>query len=77
MTINQLIKKLEKIRDKHGKRIQVCADINQLGECHNPDFSHITIGDASVETITWAVGDNRYLENGEERLRKIVTLEGL
>jgi len=75
MTINQLIKKLEKIQKTHGKRIKVVVDIEGV-ENTNDDYSHVNIETVDVETITWSVDDNAFLQNGEERLKTVVTLCG-
>lgn len=75
MTINQLIKKLEKIRDEHGKRLPVCVDIVGVTNSR-PDeiYSHIQVNTADVEIINWAKDDSFVREDGAERLRKVVTL---
>jgi len=75
MTINQLIKKLEKIREKHGKRIPVVVDRVGVDNA-NDDYSHVDVNTVDVESITWSVNDNIELQNGQERLKTVVTLCG-
>ena len=76
MTINQLIKKLEKIRDKHGKRLTVMCAHETMRDFHNRTFSHGHIMDVKIELLNQADGDGHteYNKDGSERIRAIVEL---
>lgn len=74
MTINQLIKKLQKIQDEHGKRIRICINTNKTKN-YNSDYSHHGLNVVEVEWINWSIDDNVYLKNGTERQRKIVSVQ--
>jgi len=75
VTVNQLIKKLEKIRDHHGKRLPVVVDMVGANNTR-PDaiYSHVSVNNVDVEMIGWAVDDSFIREDGSERIRKVVTL---
>lgn len=76
MTVNQLIKKLEKIRDKHGKRVHVCIDVAEckVNRSIFEDHSHWSASDVKVESIRWAVDDSYYLADGSERVRIVAAI---
>lgn len=76
MTVNQLIKKLEKIRDRHGKRVHVCIDMGEakVNSSIYTDYSHWSAGDVSVDYIRWEKEGSCELADGSERLRKIVSI---
>lgn len=73
MTVNQLIKKLEKVREKHGKRAAVVIDWKTF---QNDDYSHTNVKDIEVEVIPWAKDDSFERADGTERLGTVVTLKG-
>lgn len=75
MTVNQLIKKLERIRDQYGKRLPVCVDMVGA-ENSRPDdmYSHISVNTVDVEAIPWAKDDSFERADGSERIRMVVTL---
>lgn len=74
MTINQLIKKLQKIETKYGKRIKVCVNRADIANYHS-DFSHHLLNVVEVECITWSKDDSTELANGQERLKTIVSVK--
>ncbi|MCP3684564.1 MAG: hypothetical protein GY861_18005 [bacterium] len=77
MTINQLIKKLEKIRDKHGKRMPVVINTQAIKNWNCDDYTHFNINDIAVEYILWAIDDNVILKDGSERYKKVCTIGDL
>ncbi len=76
MTINQLIKQLEKIRNDEGKRLQVCAAAKDLLDASNGVFQIANISSVSVESINQFDGDGWQIENrdGSERCKICVVL---
>ena len=74
MTINQLIKKLEKIRDKHGKRMPVVINTQAIKNWNYDEYTHFGINDIAVEHILWAKDDNVFLADGSERYKKVCTI---
>jgi hypothetical protein len=74
MTVNQLIKKLQKIQDKYGKRTHVCLNIDKLKQYDN-DYSHRDIKNVSVESLLWEVEDSYFRTDGSERYKTIVNIE--
>lgn len=75
MTINQLIKQLENIQAKHGKRIPICIEKDPLLKRWNEDYSHMDIGEIEVETIRWEKDDCYELADGSERMKTVVTFK--
>lgn len=74
MTINQLIKKLQKIQDKHGKRVTVCINTSETKN-YSADFSHHDLNVVEVDVIRWSKDDNYELADGSERMKKIVSVQ--
>lgn len=77
MTINQLIKKLEKIRDEHGKRLPVVINTQAIKNWNSDDYTHFDINDITVERILWAIDDNFILKDGSERTKLVCTIGDL
>lgn len=73
MTVNQLIKKLYKLKQKIGPRTEVLIDWNTFV---NIDHSHEHIMEIEFETIKWAIDGNSELANSNERLKRVITLKG-
>lgn len=76
MTINQLIKKLEKIQAKHGKRVTVVANLEAMRNSTPDDFTHCTFKHVEFEMLPWAVEDSFELADGSERIRRVVSIGG-
>lgn len=74
MTINQLIKALEKIQTKHGKRIRVVVDRLGVENSMPGEYSHCEVNTVDTDTIIWAINDSFELADGSERTRKVVVL---
>ncbi len=74
MTLGKLIKNLQILEKKHGKRAHVCFNVEAINNNHNPDYSHSNLENIEVEVIVWAKDDNIFLANGQERTRLVVTL---
>lgn len=72
MTLNQLIKKLQKIKAKTSGRQPVVVDVEEI---RSADYSHPNINDVSEERISWAVDDSFVLEDGSERYKTVVVLK--
>lgn len=72
MTVSKLIKELEKIKSKYP-RIEVVV---QWSTFENDDYSHSPIceDEIAIQLLPWAVGDNFYLANGEERIKAVLTI---
>ena len=61
MTINQLIKKLEKIREKYGKTLPVVVYKEGVKNKYtNEDYSHVNVEAVDVESKTGAIGGVQY-----------------
>lgn len=73
MTINQLIKKLEKIRDKHGKRLPVMADWDSF---ISDNYARLEVKSVGTEWISWYVEGSCELKDGSTRERFTVCLQG-
>lgn len=74
MTINQLIKKLEKIQKKYGKRLPVVIDMEGATNSQNPECSHMNVTTVDVEFLNWLKNDSFLTESGLERMKLVVTL---
>lgn len=76
MTINQLIKKLEKLRDEHGKTIRVCADTDSLRRSCNEAWTTIEIYDAEFDVIAMVDGDGgeQYTKRGNLVTQRCIVL---
>lgn len=76
MTINQLIKRLEKLRDEHGKTIQVCADVGRLTKSVNDAWSVIDINEAEIDTIEVVDDDGFAIFNRDnaQRIKRCIVL---
>lgn len=66
MTVNSLIKKLQKIEKKYGKRIKVTVDIEHF-RLMDGDFSHWAASDIGVQDIRWSKEDSYLRADGSER----------
>ena len=76
MTVNRLIKELEKIQEKYGKRATVVIDMAEL-KCNQTimeEYSHWSISGAKYERILWSKDDSFVLADGSERTRAVVSL---
>lgn len=77
MTLNQFIKQLEKIRDEHGGRMQVCVDDDVFHkEAERLDGTIINITGATAERVLLADGDG-FIEvnkDGSERTRMTLVI---
>lgn len=75
MTINKLIKLLQALEAKHGKRVQVCAAARELLDYHNDTYSHVDVLSARYEVMNHVDGDGftQYNRDGSEKtLSRIV-----
>lgn len=77
MTINQLIKKLQKIEKEYGKRTVVVVCIEAIKNCTPDHLSHGNINEVQVETIVWEKDDCKYLADGSERMKTVAVIGGL
>lgn len=77
MTINQLIKRLEKLRDEHGKTVKVCADVDALRRSVNDAWSVVDISEATFDAIELVDGDGftEYTKRGTQRIQRCVVLK--
>lgn len=77
MTINQLIKKLQKIEATYGKRIKVSCDASGMKKQFNDVFDIITVQEVEVDTVRMCDGDGygQTKANGEEVWRTTVILK--
>lgn len=75
-TIDKLIKALEKIRETHGGRIQVCANAKELLDMSNGVFQIAHISEVAVDYVLQCDGDGFVIQNkdGSERTRTHVVL---
>lgn len=73
MTINQLIKKLQRLEKTVGKRMQVTVDVENVKR-RADDMSHWQIDDIHWTTITWYKDDSCVLADGTERIKSVVVL---
>ena len=74
ITINQLIKKLEKIRDENHKAMYVVIDRDTFSD----EYNMSNLGEVEVDRINWdKTGDHTY-ENadGSKSTRKVCILKG-
>lgn len=77
MTVNQLIKKLEKIRDKHGKRLPIVINKEAINNWNSQDYTYADVNGVVVERILWAIDDCVTLKDGSERTKLVCTLGDL
>lgn len=76
MTVNQLIKKLEKVREIYGKTVPVVVNKRGLENSTPDDYSYGNVDSVEVETINWYKDDSCVLADGSERMKTVVTLCG-
>lgn len=57
MTVNRLIKELQKVEKKYGKRIKVQCAAKDMYEGSNRVFTHLEVGNVTVECIDQCDGD--------------------
>ena len=76
MTINALIKKLENIQVKHGKRATVVIDLTELKQNKSiiEEYSHWAISNVKHDRILWEKDDSIFLADGSERTKAVVSL---
>lgn len=75
MTINKLIKELQKLEKLHGPRAYVTIDKKgnrnlDLGD----NYSHVSLQNVSSQSINWNIEGSSVLANGEERTRTVIVL---
>lgn len=76
MTINKLIKILQALEAKHGKRVQVCAAARELLDYCNNTYSHVDVLAVRYEEISHCDGDGftQYNKDGSERVLSRIVL---
>jgi hypothetical protein len=76
MTVNKLIKLLEKIQHEAGKRATVVIDLGEfkVNKGLIDSYSHYGVADVKHEVILWGIDDSFTLANGEERTKTVVSL---
>lgn len=77
MTISKLIKELEKLKSKVGPRTEVVIDLkgtqnSKLDEWH----SYIKVNTIERDSVLWYVDDNCFLQDGSERYKSVIILNG-
>ena len=65
MTINRLIKELQKLENKHGKRIPVFAAAKDMYEGSNKCFSHLAV--SGLDAIFLEMCDDDGFHTGKEK----------
>ena len=75
MTVNKLIKELQRLSKDHG-RSTVVIDFGELkaNSTLTRDYSHYAISVVKPDTILWEKDDSFTLADGSERQKKIVSL---
>lgn len=76
MTINQLIKKLEKLRNVHGKTVKVCVDTDALRWSVNDTWGIVDVTEAEYDAVGLVDGDGftEYTKRGEQRMQRCIVL---
>ena len=75
MTLDALIKKLQKIRETSGPRAYVCVDLAEF-RMVSDNCSHWKIHDVEAETIPYRGHDGEiFNSNGDERYRHVVSIK--
>lgn len=74
MTINQLIKKLQKLEKQCPRNTQVTVDWQEIT---TPDYSYAPVKDLSVEfaPLYDADGFHQYCKDGQEVMRHFLVLK--
>lgn len=77
MTAIALIRKLEEAIKKHGPRVRVTLDLNELKDSvkHLDDgYTYWETNCFSIEHIPWAVDGSFQLQNGSDRTKTVVVI---
>lgn len=76
MTISGLIKRLERLKNKHGGSCHIAIDLTEakVNQSIVRDHSHWSAGDVRFEVIRWAKDGNHELADGSERMKRIVSI---
>lgn len=77
MTLNQLIKKLEKLRELHGKTVKVCADAVALQKSCNDTWNIVDVTEVEFDVVNLVDGDGftERRKNGQERTFRCIVLK--
>ena len=78
MTLNALIKKLQKLEKLAGSRAHVVLDLEAAKEMSVmlPEYSHLCLIDVDYEVIPWRSVDGEiYNKNGSEKVRRVVVFK--
>jgi len=68
MTINKLIRELQKIEQKHGKRIKVMCAAKDMYIHFNEVYSHVHVREVSIECIDEGDGDGGIIRHDVTRV---------